>query len=129
MCKIHRNVQPGIVCNAGIQIVSGTTFTEDGFETTFAVNHLGHFLLVNLLLRNLIAPARIVVVSSDTHDPLQKTGMPAPDYENAVLPALPGKSKDSVQVVNDSTIGRQRYTTSKLYPSCIAVLHTDELRR
>jgi NAD(P)-dependent dehydrogenase (short-subunit alcohol dehydrogenase family) len=34
-----------VVCNAGIQVVSGTTFTEDGFETTFAVNHLGHFLL------------------------------------------------------------------------------------
>jgi light-dependent protochlorophyllide reductase len=104
----------GIVCNAGIQIVSGTTFSGDGFETTFAVNHLGHFLLVNLLLRNLIAPARIVVVSSDTHDPLQKTGMPAPDYENAVLLALPGKNTDSVKAVNDPAAGRRKYTTSKL---------------
>jgi NAD(P)-dependent dehydrogenase (short-subunit alcohol dehydrogenase family) len=32
-----------IVCNAATQIVTGRTFTKDGFETTFAVNHLGHF--------------------------------------------------------------------------------------
>jgi NAD(P)-dependent dehydrogenase (short-subunit alcohol dehydrogenase family) len=38
-----------IVCNAAIQIISGITYNEDGYETTFAVNHLGHFLLVNLL--------------------------------------------------------------------------------
>jgi NAD(P)-dependent dehydrogenase (short-subunit alcohol dehydrogenase family) len=29
-----------IVCNAGIQIVSGITYNDDGYETTFAVNHL-----------------------------------------------------------------------------------------
>jgi retinol dehydrogenase 14 len=43
--------------------------TEDGYEMTFAVNHLAHFLLTNLLL-DLIkktAPARIVTVSSMVH--------------------------------------------------------------
>lgn len=38
-----------IVCNAGIQVVSDTLYTEDRFEMTFGVNHLGHFLLVNTL--------------------------------------------------------------------------------
>jgi len=43
--------------------------TEDGLETTFAVNHLAPFLLTNLLLPALIAnaPARIVTVSSTGH--------------------------------------------------------------
>ena len=43
--------------------------SADGFERTFAVNHLGHFLLTLLLLRRLraAAPARVVVVASDTH--------------------------------------------------------------
>ncbi|XP_025114959.1 WW domain-containing oxidoreductase-like [Pomacea canaliculata] len=43
--------------------------TEDGLEMTFQVNHLAHFYLVHLLQEQLIssAPARIVVVSSESH--------------------------------------------------------------
>lgn len=43
--------------------------SADGFEMTFAVNHLAPFLLTNLLLDPLKtnAPARIVNVSSDVH--------------------------------------------------------------
>ncbi|HMB90685.1 MAG TPA: SDR family NAD(P)-dependent oxidoreductase, partial [Rhodothermales bacterium] len=45
------------------------TETEDGYETTWAVNHLAPFLLTNLLLDIICAsaPARIVNISSESH--------------------------------------------------------------
>lgn len=101
-----------LVCNAGLQVASGTTFTKDGFETTFGVNHLGHFLLVNLLLSQLIAPARIIFVSSGTHDPAERTGMPHPQYTSARLLAYPPVEQYSGK--SAGMVGRMRYTTSKL---------------
>ncbi len=55
-----------LVLNAGVWSRERRT-TADGFELTFGVNHLGHFLLVHELLDLLRAPARIVVVSSNEH--------------------------------------------------------------
>jgi NAD(P)-dependent dehydrogenase (short-subunit alcohol dehydrogenase family) len=56
-----------LVNNAGLFSFSGKT--EDGFESTFAVNYLAPFLLTNLLLELLEsgAPSRIVNVSSVAH--------------------------------------------------------------
>lgn len=56
-----------LVNNAGLAGARGTT--RDGFELAFGVNHLGHFLLTNLLLPALEsgAPARVVTVASDSH--------------------------------------------------------------
>ncbi len=101
------------VLNAGLQIVSKTTFTEDGFEATFGVNHLGHFLMAHLLLRHMKTPARLVFVSSGTHDPKQKTGLPDPVYHTARELAFP-KKEDEDGGKNPSEIGQLRYATSKL---------------
>jgi retinol dehydrogenase 12 len=61
-----------LINNAGGAIKGKqASFTADGFEMTFGTNHLGHFLLTNLLLNELkrSAPARVITVSSQRHIP------------------------------------------------------------
>ncbi len=57
-----------LVNNAG-GLVPGRELSVDGIEKTFATNHMGYFLLTNLLLSKLAksAPSRIVNVASAVH--------------------------------------------------------------
>ncbi len=57
-----------LVNNAGVFQLQRTT-TPDGYESSFAVNHLAYFLLTRLLLERLVATpgARIVSVASEAH--------------------------------------------------------------
>jgi NAD(P)-dependent dehydrogenase (short-subunit alcohol dehydrogenase family) len=57
-----------LVNNAGL-VLSERRETADGFEATFAINHLGPFQLTRLLTERLVAsaPARVVNVSSTAH--------------------------------------------------------------
>ncbi|MCB9641772.1 MAG: SDR family NAD(P)-dependent oxidoreductase [Myxococcales bacterium] len=98
-----------LVCNAGLQVVSEKR-TQEGFELTFGVNHLGHFLLSNLLYPQLQAPARIVFVSSGTHNAELSTGMPKPAFTDAEQMAHP--SPIPPEKIGEE--GRRRYSTSKL---------------
>jgi len=65
-----------LVCNAGINAYGQTEFkkTRQNLEPTFATNHVGHALLVKLLLPSLqkTKNSRIVITASDVHDPKNK---------------------------------------------------------
>jgi NAD(P)-dependent dehydrogenase (short-subunit alcohol dehydrogenase family) len=90
--------------------MKGPRLSSDGFELTFAANHLGHFLLTNLLLERLgaQAPARIVIVSSGVHDPAMRTGLPHPSISDFETLAATGSG------TKGQFNGRLAYVNSKL---------------
>ena len=62
---VHRLIAEGrieclnaLLCNAGAQFRGPISYSRDGYEETFAVNYLGHFLLINLLLNCVIEDGR-----------------------------------------------------------------------
>jgi NAD(P)-dependent dehydrogenase (short-subunit alcohol dehydrogenase family) len=85
-----------LVSNAGL-LNTRRTMTTDGLETTFAVNHLAPFILVNGLLDLLrrSQPARVVLVASAAH------------YSGAIM-------FDDLQQANRRFSGWKAYTQSKL---------------
>ncbi|XP_078593062.1 retinol dehydrogenase 12-like [Branchiostoma floridae x Branchiostoma japonicum] len=72
-----------LINNAGIMMCPQWK-TEDGFEMQFGTNHLGHFLLTNLLLDKLkkSAPSRVVTVSSMGHQFIKKMHFDDLNMEN-----------------------------------------------
>lgn len=97
-----------LVLNAALQFSGDVSYTNDGIEKTFAVNHVSHALLFYLLRPHLAAKARIVLTASGVHDPAQKTGLPDAKYvtaEGLAHPSAESRKENS---------GRQRYATSKL---------------
>ena len=71
-----------LVNNAGL-VLTQRAETVDGFEATLATNHLGPFLLTNLLLERITAsaPSRVVNVASNAHASARK-GMPFDDLQS-----------------------------------------------
>ncbi|KAI1861837.1 hypothetical protein JX265_009340 [Neoarthrinium moseri] len=96
-----------LVLNAGLQFPNELKKTDEGLEATFAINHVGHALLFHLLAPQLADQGRVVVTSSGTHDPAQKSGLPDAVYTSAEELARP-----SAATAGNS--GLQRYSSSKL---------------
>lgn len=68
-----------------------TSATADGFETTFAVNHLAHHLPLRLLLPALRDGALVVLTTSGTYDPATRAGLTPPRHADADLLAHPDR--------------------------------------
>jgi NAD(P)-dependent dehydrogenase (short-subunit alcohol dehydrogenase family) len=58
-----------LVLNAGIHTTNTRKRSEDGFELTFAVNHLAHYLLARLLVPHITDRGRLVITTSNMHEP------------------------------------------------------------
>ena len=88
-----------LVNNAGI-IVRERRESEDGYELTFAVNYLSHFLLTRLLLPLLkdSAPARIVNVASAGQSPV--------DFSNLMLE----RGYDAMKAYSQSKLAQVMFT-------------------
>jgi NAD(P)-dependent dehydrogenase (short-subunit alcohol dehydrogenase family) len=110
-----------LLCNAGGYFGGPLSYSKDGYETTFATNYLGHFLLIQLLTERIGDNGRIVFTASGTHDP------DTADGKMVGIVAEP----DAIALANDgkgarkSLSARKRYSTSKL----CTVLYAYELHR
>jgi NAD(P)-dependent dehydrogenase (short-subunit alcohol dehydrogenase family) len=101
-----------LVLNAGLIGPDDTGRTVDGVETTFAVNHLAHYLLVRLLLPTLAERAIVVLTTSGTHDPATGAGLEPPRHADAELLAHPDRDPD--RDTRPRKAGEHAYTASKL---------------
>lgn len=140
-----------LVCNAAIYmpLIKEPERSPEGYELTMTTNHLGHFLLCNLMLEDLKkSPAsdrRLVLLGTVTHNPDELGGKipPQPDlgnfegFEAGFKPPISmanGKKFEPVKAYKDSKVCNiltmrelhRRYhestgiTFSSLYPGCVA---------
>jgi len=140
-----------LVCNAAIYmpLLKDPLRSPEGYELTMATNHLGHFLLCNLMLEDLknnsSKEPRLVILGTVTHNPDELGGKipPRPDLGQLQgfaagfkepISMADGKTFEPVKAYKDSkvcnvlTMGEldRRYHQShgiifsSLYPGCVA---------
>lgn len=140
-----------LVCNAAIYmpLIKEPLRSPEGYELTMTTNHLGHFLLCNMMLEDLkksSAPdKRMVILGTVTHNPDELGGKipPRPDlgnFEGFVagfkdpVTMIDGKKFEPVKAYKDSKVCNvltmrelhRRYhestgiTFTSLYPGCVA---------
>jgi protochlorophyllide reductase len=140
-----------LVCNAAIYmpLLKEPLRSPEGYELTVATNHLGHFLLCNLMLEDLRrsphSDRRLVILGTVTHNPDELGGKipPRPDLGNLEgfaagfkepIAMIDGKKFEPVKAYKDSKVcnvltmrelHRRYHNTSgiifsSLYPGCVA---------
>ena len=99
-----------LVLNAGMQFGNTKHRTVDGYETTFAANHLAHYLLLRLLMPRLSMGAVVVITTSNLHDPNTNPVAP-PEHADAKL-----LSAGKVEAAEPPSLrsGVRAYASSKL---------------
>ncbi|KAJ5668304.1 uncharacterized protein N7477_006874 [Penicillium maclennaniae] len=104
-----------IVCNAAtLSPEAGQKYTSDGYEATFQVSHLSHYLMVLKLLGSMdFAVGRIVMLGSIAHYPEK------PNHLSSLRPGFPKNIEDLIKPAPDALSlvhdkGFQRYGTAKL---------------
>lgn len=102
-----------LILNAGLHSTDPAARSADGYELSFATNHLGHYLLLRLLMPRLADDARVVITTSGTHDPAERSGFPPPRHADARLLAHPERDP-GVGRSSPVTAGRACYAASKL---------------
>jgi len=102
----------GLALHAGVQLYDVKARTAQGFEKTFGVNHLGHLLLVRLLLPQLAEGAAVVFTTSGAHDPDAGHRFPPPLHARAEWLAYP--ERDPTASRWPMIAGLRAYTASKL---------------
>ena len=112
-----------LVCNAAVYLplLKEPLWSEDGYELSVATNHIGHFLLCNLMLEDLKqSPAvdkRLVILGTVTANPKELGGkipIPAPpDLGN--LEGFAAGFKDPITMINGKKFkSGKAYKDSKL---------------
>ncbi len=100
--------------NAGVQVVEGDRISADGFELTFAVNHLAHFFLAASLAPHIRTGGRIVFTASEVHDPLAFCLMGIARAEWQSPDALADGTRSQMHLAEGVERGEARYSASKL---------------
>lgn len=100
-----------LLLNAGLQLAK-PAISADGFERTFAVNHLAHYLLLRLVAPRLAPGARVILTGSGTHDPAEKTPVTPPVHANADWLAHPETDPHRASRIRQACF--RAYSTSKL---------------
>lgn len=112
-----------LVCNAAIYLPRAKipTFTADGFELSVGTNHLGHFLLVNLMLEDLkksVAEGRgprCIMVGSVTGNTNTLAGSVPPQADLGDLSGLANGLDDEHPMIDDKEFdGAKAYKDSKV---------------